>query len=252
MEKIKLKVFLVELIGTFFLCFCGGCSVFAAGNIGGVSLMNVACAHGIILYFMISWGGSISGGQYNPAVTIALGATKLMSWDSVIQYLIAQFSGSFIAGFMLDLALPDPTVLNKITGTSPQVTDSVNKFQGCLLEFIATFTLVLVVFTGIRLKLSEHQIGMYVGVVLTTFICCIGGYTGASLNPARTLGPYMVAHNFIPLDFVKQPFVVYYVSPILGGLAAGFLSKYVLHSDASLHEINSSKGEVDANSEKML
>jgi glycerol uptake facilitator-like aquaporin len=62
MERIKLKVFLVELTGTFFLCFCGGASVFAAGNIGGVSLMNVACAHGLILYFMISWGGAISGG----------------------------------------------------------------------------------------------------------------------------------------------------------------------------------------------
>jgi glycerol uptake facilitator protein len=175
-----------------------------------------------------------------------------MEWPAVVQYLIAQFSGSFLAGFALELALPDPTSLNKISGTSPQVTDSVTKFQGCLLEFIATFTLVLVVFTGIRLKLNEHHIGMYVGVVLTTFICCIGGYTGASLNPARTLGPYMVAHKFIPLDFVKQPLVVYYISPILGGIAAGFLSKYVLHSDASLHEINNSKGEVDANTEKML
>ena len=94
----------------------------------------------------------------------------------------------------------------------------------------------MAVFTGIRTKQNEIVIGGYVGIVLMSFINSIGNLTGASLNPARTFGPYMFYNNFIPINQVEQPILVYYVAPILGGVASGFLSKYVIHSDDVLEQ----------------
>jgi len=109
-----------------------------------------------------------------------------------------------------------------------------------VLEFIATGTLVLVIFTGIRTKRNEQIIGLYVGATLMAFINCIGGLTGASLNPARTLGPWMWRNNFVPFDLGKQHVVVYYVAPLLGGVIAGFMSKTIIHSDDVMEEITGS------------
>jgi hypothetical protein len=78
-------------------------------------------------------------------------------------------------------------------------------------------------------------------MVLVLFINCIGAYTGASLNPARTLGPYCFSSGWKPINNKFQPFSVYYIAPVLGGLTAGFLSKYYFHDDEQLAEIEAAK-----------
>ena len=110
-----------------------------------------------------------------------------------------------------------------------------------VLELIATGTLVLVIFTGIRTKRNEQIIGLYVGATLMAFINCIGGLTGASLNPARTFGPWVCRNGFIPFDFDRQNVMVYYVGPLLGGVIAGFVSKKIIHSDDVMDEIHGTK-----------
>lgn len=76
------------------------------------------------------------------------------------------------------------------------------------------------------------------------FINGIGPFTGASLNPARTLGPFMFCNGFVPIDSKLQPFLVYYLAPILGGIVGGTLTKFVTHSDEALAEMNS-EGDYD-------
>jgi MIP family channel proteins len=242
---------LVEVLGTFFLCFVGGLAVYGGNNTYGQSLINVAFAHGFIIFAMICWGGPISGAHYNPAVTVAMMVNGDQKPAEGIIYIVSQFIGSFLAGGLLALSLPDANKDNKNYGTSPELRENVSQYQGFILEFIATFTLVLMIVTGVRTKKPEQVIGAYVGITLMSFINGIGPLTGASLNPARTLGPFMFSNGFVPLDSKTQPFFVYYVAPILGGVAGGTFSKYVIHSDESLKEINGEEKVSDDTYDKM-
>jgi aquaporin Z len=238
-EMKTIRAIMVEGTGTFFLCFVGGLAVYGSGAGYGEQLINVAFAHGLVLFMMIAWGGPITGAQYNPAVTIALMINGEMAWGKGSLHIVSQFVGSIAAGFALWL-IHNITILRngvfKKINTSPLLSPNVSHGQGFVLEFIATFTLVMAVFTGIRTKQNEIVIGGYVGIVLMSFINSIGNLTGASLNPARTFGPYLFYNNFVPVSQVDQPILVYYLAPILGGVVSGFVSKEVIHTEDVLEE----------------
>ena len=86
------------------------------------------------------------------------------------------------------------------------------------------------------------MIACYVGCTLMAFINSIGPFTGASLNPARTFGPFLFANGFVPFDSIIQPFTVYYLGPILGGITGGFLSKFIIHNETTLEKMVAKKG----------
>jgi glycerol uptake facilitator-like aquaporin len=227
---VHIREILVEITGTFFLCFVGGISIFM-----DAPLVSVSIAHGFIIALMICMGGPITGAQYNPAVSVALIVTKDLPVVKGAIYILSQFAGSFLAGAVLAISLPGTA---NDYNTSPGLADKVNQYRGFILEFIGTFTLLVAIYTGIRTKKSEQTIAVYVALTLMAMINAIGPLTGCSLNPARTLGPYMFAHGFQPVNTTDQPFFVYYLAPILGGIAGGTFSKYVIHSDESLKQIN--------------
>ena len=85
------------------------------------------------------------------------------------------------------------------------------------------------------------MIATYVGATLMAFINSIGPFTGASLNPARTIGPFMFCNGFMPFDPIIQPFTVYYLAPILGGITGGFLSKFIIHNEVTLDKMSAKK-----------
>jgi aquaporin Z len=146
----------MELLGTMFLCMIGGCAVYASNNsYASTSLMNISIAHGMVLFIMICVGGSVSGGQYNPAVTIPLMVYKELPITKGLFYILAQMTGSVLAGWFLQNALPNANLSNKNYGTSPTLNERIKIFEGFIMEFIATFSLVLAVFTGIRRKQCE-------------------------------------------------------------------------------------------------
>ena len=253
-EMKTIRAIMVEMIGTFFLCYVGGLAVWNDGIMKGTQLISVAFSHGFVLFMMICWGGGITGAQYNPAVTIALMMNGEHAAGSGIMNIVSQFVGSHLAGFMLNMTLPNTYngINTRELQTSPNLSGRVTWVQAAVLEFIATGTLVLVIFTGIRTKRNEQIIGLYVGATLMSFINCIGGLTGASLNPARTLGPWMWRNNFVPFDFDKQNVVVYYVAPLLGGVISGFISKSIIHSDDVMEEIQGTKTKPQEELEKPL
>lgn len=240
-----LKNLIVEAFGVFALVFVGGMAVWS--NTLGQGLPQVGLAHGIILGFAIVLGGPISGGQYNPAVTLALALTGDIPIMTGLLYIAAQCGGSFLAAMALFASKPQSIkdLENAKVGAKdfslgfPQLAPRVGVAQAMIFEFTATFFLVLAVYTGVRTKQNERTIAMYVGGILLCFIQVIGPYTGAALNPCRTLGPAVLTGRIF-----KNNGWIYYPATLLGGVAAGFFSSLFVHSDESVKTKEHAKGEL--------
>ena len=213
---------IVETLGVFALVYVGGSAI----STKGTALIGIGFAHALILGLNIIIAGPISGGQLNPAVTLALLITGNLNAIKGVLYIVAQIAGSFLAALCLKFLNP-----GGIDGTFPTPTTSalfkINAIQICLLEFIATFFLVMAVFTGIKTGQSERTIALMVGGTLLCFIQAIGPFTGASLNPCRTLGPAVITSYL--WNHGSQ--WAYYVGPLAGGATAGLFSQFLVHSN---------------------
>lgn len=241
------KSLVVEAFGVFSLVYIGGLGVWLTSLAGG-SLTSVGLTHGIILGFVIIVGGPISGGQYNPAVTLALLLTGDIAVIKGLMYMVAQSAGSLLAAVTLTAVKP-AIIADSMSLGFPELNPKVSEIQGFILEFTATFFLVLAVYTGIRTNQNERTIALYVGGILLCFIQAIGGLTGAALNPCRVLGPAIVTGKIF-----SRGGWVYYPATLLGGAAAGFFSSLFLHSDQSIktNDVDESKEGNDLSQEMTM
>lgn len=203
------KQYLAEGIGTFILVFVGAGAVMANTlTNGGVGLVGIALAFGSAVMTMVYVFGRISGAHLNPAVTIALLADKKINLKDSLGYIAAQLTGATLAGVILFLSFGSLGFVGKGVTT---LSSSINASQGVLIEALLTFFLVLTV-------LNLNNGGVVIGLVIAMDILMGGALTGASMNPARTFGPALVSGVWIN-------HWVYWVGPILGGLAAVLVSK---------------------------
>jgi MIP family channel proteins len=210
MDQATMKAGLAELVGTFILVFIGG---FAVASGQGVAV--AALAHGFALICIIYTYGSFSGAHVNPAVTLGLlVAGKIDALKAVI-YWIVQFVGAILAAFVISLILGSRSNLGETTGA---LTAS-SVWMAALFEGILTFLLVSVVFQAAVAGRAGNLAGLAIGLTLAACILAGGTYTGASLNPARTLGPALIAGNTSYL-------LPYLVGIFAGGAAAGAAHRY--------------------------
>jgi MIP family channel proteins len=211
---------LAEFIGTFALIFIGA----GAGALGIGGLVGVALAHGlVVLGFAYSYG-HISGTHINPAVTLGVWAAGKIDAARAGSYIVFQIVGGIVGALALrwvlggtgtGLGLTQPQTL-----TANGTTIAITPLVGMVLEAILTFFLVNAVMNaGISGKATIPG-GLAIGLTLTFCILMGGPLTGASLNPARSIGPAIATGNFDNLW-------VYLVGPVLGGILAGVLYKYV-------------------------
>lgn len=216
MTRARWKRPLAELIGTFTLVFAGAGAIIAnqATN-GGVGLVGIAFAHGLALAVMVSALGMISGGHFNPAVTCGFLAAGRIRAADALAYLLAQLVGATLAALALWIGFPGAAVWAVRLGT-PALGVGTSAPAGVLLEAIGTFFLVVVVF-GTAVHPQGPRIGgLAIGLTLTMDILAFGPLTGAAVNPARAFGP-----AFIAAAWSDQ--LVYWIGPLVGGLAAGWL-----------------------------
>ncbi len=211
-----------EFIGTFALIFIGAGSICAdqflkATNPGGIGLLGIAVAHGLAIAIMVSAVGHISGGHLNPAVTIGFWVTRKMGTWEALAYWIAQLAGGVAAAYLLRLVVPEDTWRAVALGT-PDLARDLTRIVGLILEAVMTFLLVFVVFaTAVDERGAFGKIaGFAIGLTITMDILVGGPLTGASMNPARTFGPAVVARHWTNHS-------VYWVGPLAGGVAAGWL-----------------------------
>jgi len=212
---------LAEFIGTFALIFIGA----GAGALGIGGLVGVAFAHGLVVVGFAYAYGHISGTHINPAVTIGVWAAGKIEAGRALSYVVFQIAGGIAGALALGWVLGgSETGLGATTlAQGLQVggaTITITPMIGVFLEAVLTFFLVNAVMNaGISGKATPVD-GLAIGFTLVFCILMGGPLTGASLNPARTLGPAVVTGNFANLW-------VYLVGPVLGGVVAGLLYKAV-------------------------
>jgi len=208
-----------EFIGTLALIFIGAGSICADQlTDGAVGLVGIALAHGLTIAVMVTAIGHISGGHINPAVTFGVWAAKKISTREAVVYWAAQLAGG-IAGAALLVLLFDVATREAVRWGTPMLAEHVSApVGGMLVEAVLTFFLVFVVFaTAIDERGAFKSVaGFAIGMVITFDILAGGPVTGASMNPARWLGPALWSGQW-------ATHWIYYVGPLLGGALAGLL-----------------------------
>lgn len=214
------RPYIAEALGTFALIFIGAGSVCADHVLrqnggAGIGLLGISIAFGLAVATMVYALGYISGCHINPAATIAFWVTKRIEANKAVFYIGSQLIGAVAGGYLLGVLFPQAIAPVHLGATS--LGKGVTLTQGMLMEFIITFLLVLVIFaTAVDQRAPRGFAGLAIGIVMLFGVMVGGPITGGSMNPARTFGP-AVASGFF------ENHLVYWVGPILGGIAAGLL-----------------------------
>jgi len=204
------KQAIAEFIGTFTLVFVGAAAVASAQGV-----LVAAFAHGLVIVGIAYTLGHISGAHLNPAVTLGLLVGRHISPPKAAIYWITQFAAAIVAALILSIILGSNANLGETTGSL--TAGSIG--SAMLFEAIFTFFLVSAVYQCAVFGKAGNLAGLAIGLTLTFSILAGGTYTGASLNPARTLGPALVAGH---LDYL----IPYLVAIFAGGAIAGALHQY--------------------------
>ena len=203
-----MKRFVAEFIGTFALVFAGtGAIVIDEATGGVISHVGVALTFGLIVLAMIYTFGDISGAHLNPAVTIGFWVARRMSIREVPIYIASQVLGAIAASAALRFLFPQSKLLG---ATLPAGSES----QSFVLEAILTFLLMLTILnvsTGAKEK--GITAGIAVGSVIGLEAMFAGPICGASMNPARSLGPALISAHF-------EHLWLYLLAPTLGAVVA--------------------------------
>lgn len=226
MQERGLAAYLAELIGTLLLVFFI-CSVVilyvstGAQSQFGTDFAVVGLVHAFLLFGLIVMFGVVSGGHFNPAVTLAAAAIKRISPLDAIIYMLAQFSGAVLGallakGLLLDEGRATHYGAAQVTGLLG------GPFPGSIVEGVGTFCLVLVILAAVYSKKSlKDWAPLAIGTTLG-FIVMVGGpLTGGAFNPARWFGPALVGNTWGDV----WP---YLVGPVVGSLLAAAVFLFVL------------------------
>jgi MIP family channel proteins len=221
-----LAAYIAELVGTLILVFVIGTVVTlyvatSATAQTGSDFAVVGLVHGLVLFVLIAALGGVSGGHFNPAVTVA--ATILRKIDPVdgVVYILAQLSGGVLGALLVKGILLDEGRASHYgaAAVSPLLGGN---FQGALVEGIGTFLLVLVVCAvAFNARARQEWAPLAIGMTLGFAVMVFGPLTGSSLNPARWFGPALIGNSFGG----TWPYIV---GPLVGSLAAALFYRFVI------------------------
>ena len=200
--------YVVELIGTFFLVLTVGCTVIAPGA-GDLAPLAI----GASLMVMIFAGGHISGGHYNPAVTLGVWMRGKCATKDIVPYWVAQLVGALLAAVIVKFFKGGAA----ITPGNPPV------LAALLAEFLFTFALVYVVLNTATAKGTEGNsfYGLAIGMTVMTGAFAVGNISGGAFNPAVALGISIMGLS------AWTNIWIFWVSELIAGAAAAALFKAV-------------------------
>ena len=213
-----------EAFGTFLFFFVGAGAVvlgdYLAANGGtGPGLLGVALAHGLALAVLASALGAVSGGHFNPAVTLGIWIMGRITPMGAGLYVIAQLVGGLAAGLALKAVFADSWQASNI-GT-PALGAGITPILGIVVEAVLTALLLLVVIGTTVDSRGPKLGGLAVGLAVTADILVGGPLTGAAMNPARWFGPAVAAGAY-------ADWYVWWIGPAIGALIAALVYRTAL------------------------
>jgi len=239
-----MKRSIAEVVGTFMLVYFGAGSAaitlmiangssppnpfnIGIGSLGGLGdWFAIGMAFAIAIAASIYALGRISGAHLNPAVTIALWATKRFPTGDVVPYILAQLVGASLASFLFAASVGmDAVTIGGLGATAPF--PGIGYWQAVLAEAIGTFLLMLTIMgVAVDERAPPGFAGLIIGLAVGGIITTTGNIAGSSLNPARTFGPYL-GDYVLAGNNLWQFFPIYIIGPIVGAVIAAFLYDYL-------------------------
>lgn len=209
---------LAEGIGTFILVFAGTGSVIVNSiSNGAVTHLGISFVFGAVVAALIYGMGHLSGAHFNPAVTLGFWASGFFPKRRVLPYIVAQALGAIAASALLLISL------GSVANLGATLPLNGNWFQSLVLEIVLTFILMFVILgSGLDRRAHVGFAGLAIGLTVGLEAAFMGPITGASMNPARSLGPAVVAG-------IWQHHWVYWVAPILGAQLAVAVYRQLSH-----------------------
>jgi MIP family channel proteins len=209
-----------EFIGAFALVFAGCGAIMVNATTGALGQVGIAITFGLVIMAMVYAGGHVSGAHFNPAVSISFALTRHFPWRRVAAYAAAQVTGALAAAAILRASLGD---VANVGATVPSGSDG----QAFLWEFVMTFFLMFVI---VAVATDTRAVGEAAAIAVGGTVgldAMFGGpVSGASLNPARSFGPAVVAGEFGSLW-------IYILAPILGAALGAFAYQFVRRGEAA-------------------
>jgi len=220
---------IAEIFGTYFLMFagCGAVTINASKN-GAITFPGVAIVWGLAVMVMVYAVGHISGAHLNPAVTLAFATCGRFPWRQLPAYVLAQMLGSTLAAGTLRLMFGGRH--EHFPGTLPTGSD----VQSLVIEIITTFYLMFVI-SGVATdnRAIGELAGLAVGATILLNVLIAGPVSGASMNPARSVGPALVSGQY-------RSIWVYLVGPVAGAVAGAWAYNLIRFTNKPLRELTKS------------
>ncbi len=217
---VRMKDYIAEFLGTFALVFAITTAIVGTvsltGTFGILNLIAVALAAGLVLATLIYTFGSASGGHFNPAVTIGLWYAKKFPANKVIPYIVSQLLGAIFASVSLWTIVKS----NSLGATTAGTFGTTSAF---LIEVFATALFLIVILSVMGNKKTESHAPLAIGFYLLVAHLYAIPFSGASLNPARSLAPALFEGG---IPFVQM--WIYIAGPIVGALIGAIIFRRVL------------------------
>lgn len=221
------KKLTAEFLGTFWLVLggCGSAVLAAAFPDVGIGLLGVSLAFGLTVVTMAYAVGPISGGHFNPAVSIGLFAGGRFEGSSLVGYIIAQLAGSTAAALVLyiiasgssDFSLAGGFAANGYGEHSP---GKYSMLAGFVIELVMTFFFLFVILNVTDEKAAPGFAGLVIGLTLTLIHLISIPVTNTSVNPARSTSQALFAGSW-----ALEQLWLFWLAPILGAVLAGLVYK---------------------------
>jgi len=200
---------IAEFLGTFILVFAGtGAVMVNKTSAGSVTHLGISFVFGAVVTAMIYALGHISGAHFNPAVTLGFWASGFFPKYKVLPYVLGQCAGAIAASQVLLITL------GEVANLGATIPLNGNWLQSLILETVLTFILMLVILgSGLDRRAHIGFAGIAIGLTVGLEAAFMGPITGASMNPARSLGPAVIGG-------IWNHHWVYWVAPIWGAQLA--------------------------------
>jgi aquaporin Z len=222
-----------EFLGTFWLVLggCGSAVLSAAFPSLGIGFVGVSLAFGLTVLTAAYAFGPVSGGHFNPAVSVGLWAGGRFPTADLVPYVVAQVAGAVVAALLLYLVasgregfdLAGGLASNGYGEHSP---GGYSLLSGLVVEFVLTFMFLLVILGSTHARAPVGFAGLAIGLALTLIHLISIPVTNTSVNPARSTGPALVVGGW-----ALQQLWLFWLAPIAGALAAGFVHRTLLEGE---------------------